>query len=141
MNLTLLRKDFLETGIFGELNPDDESFTLKTLEHAYIQETQSPYFIPKIPVGVYRCVRGMHQLEGMAEVFETFEITNVPGHTNLLFHTGNKNGDSAGCVLVGLFRSGNDSIMQSRTAFQILMEAQVGINEFSLSIVEEPKIA
>lgn len=137
MNLTLLRRDFLELGIFGELNPDDESFTLKTLEHAYIQtivDSQPPTFLPKIPHGTYLCKRGMHILDGMAEPFETFQVMDVPGHTNILFHTGNKNNDSAGCILVGLFRSGNDSIMQSRAAFSIFMDAQVGVDEFTLTI-------
>lgn len=138
MNLTLLRSDFLETGVFGELNPEDESFSLKTLEHAYLNlpnvEGGTPTFTPKIPAGTYTCQRGQHQLYGMAQPFETFEILGVPGHSHVLFHVGNTNGDSEGCILVGLFRSGNQSIMQSKAAFQIFMEAQDGINEFTLTV-------
>jgi len=31
----------------------------------------------------------------------TFEITNVPGRTHILFHKGNFVGDTTGCVIVG----------------------------------------
>ncbi len=136
MNLTLTRKDTLRTGIFGVLESLDESMTLFTLEHAYeISELAPPVYFPKMPPGVYTCKRGLHQLEGMKEPFETFEITNVPGHTNILFHTGNLNADSAGCVLLGLFRSADDSIMQSRAAFSKFMQIQDGIDEFILTVI------
>lgn len=135
MNLILRRNTFVSSGIFGELAPEDSSFNLMTLEHAYlVGETSEPIYGPKIPPGTYVCKRGMHILDGMTAPFETFQITNVPGHSNILFHTGNTNADSSGCVLVGLFRSANDSIMQSRAAFNILMQSQLEIDEFTLTI-------
>ena len=33
--------------------------------------------------------------------FSTFEITGVAGHSGILFHAGNFNKDSDGCVLIG----------------------------------------
>lgn len=135
MNLTLTRLSFLASGIFGELDADDESFTLYSLEHSYSLPDGIEGFYAKIKPGTYTCKRGMHQLEGMAEPFETFQVVDVPGHSNILFHTGNTNKDSSGCILVGLFRSGDTSIMQSRAAFNLLMKAQEGIDEFTLTVI------
>ena len=136
MNMTLSRTDYLETGIFGKLDSDDESLSLFSLEHSYPQgDPGSETYVPKIPAGTYTCQRGTHQLQGMIVPFETFEIMNVPNHTNCLIHVGNTQQDSSGCVLVGLFRSGNDSIMQSRTGFKLFMDLQDGINEFILTVI------
>ncbi len=128
--MKLVRSEFNENGVFGELSNDDGSQIFYTLEHAYLQPDGT--FISKIPNGDYVCIRGMHQLEGMVHPFETFEITGVGGHTNILFHSGNVNADSAGCVLLGL--SKNDvEIMHSRNAFSKFMELMQGINSFTLT--------
>ncbi len=135
MDMTLTRKDSLPTGIFGELVSGDESLKLFTLEREYrVGDENPPIYQPKVPPGVYTCQRGQHQLVDMIQPFETFEVMNVPGHTNILFHTGNVADDSSGCILVGLFRSGNDSIMQSRAAFTKLMDLQNGVSEFILTV-------
>ena len=132
MNLILTNTDYLATGIFGTLEDEYESFLLQTIQHSY--EVEPGVYAPKLPVGGYTCKRGMHILEKMHEPFETFEICGVPGHTNILFHVGNTNKDSSGCVLLGLFRSGDDSIMQSRAAFSLFMQKQTGVDEFYLAV-------
>ncbi len=76
----------------------------------------------------------MHRLHGMTEDFETFEIRGVPGHTGILFHWGNYNQDSDGCVLLGSARNG-DMIVNSREEFANFMELQKGINNFELVVV------
>lgn len=117
--------------MFGLLSNDDGSQIFYTLEHAYLQPDKC--FISKIPNGVYACVRGMHQLERMIRPFETFEITGIMGHTDILFHSGNRNGDSAGCVLLGMSR--NDvEVLNSREAFSKFMELMTGINLFNLTV-------
>lgn len=137
MNLTLTRTDFLSTGIFGELDADDESMTLFTLEHAYqvseSADSASASWAAKIPSGVYKCLRGQHQLNGMTHAFETFEIMDVPGHSKILFHPGNTENDSEGCVLLGLARE-NNMILNSRAAFEKFMECQVGVDTFTINI-------
>jgi hypothetical protein len=133
LRLTLRRTDFQIEGIFGELILDARPTPFATLEHAYrVGETEN--FKPKVEPGTYKCVRGPHRLHNMTTDFSTFEITGVAGHKNILFHSGNFNKDSEGCVLIGLKRSGC-AITDSRVAFQQFMEAMEGVNEFILTVI------
>lgn len=131
--MILRRNSFVESGIFGTLSDETNSFHYVTLEHAYATLDTPPKFVPKVPQGTFKCVRGIHQLEGMDHRFETFEITDVPGHTNLLFHTGNVNSDSAGCVLLGYERV-NDTILYSRIAFSSFLDRLNGVDIFELTV-------
>lgn len=138
MNLTLTRTDYLASGIFGYLEPEDNSFELFTLERAYPYTpdgtVSAVMYQSKIPVGVYTCKRGLHRLYTMTSPFETFEITGISGHTNLLFHLGNTENDSEGCVLLGLSRNGN-TILQSHAAFNIFIKAHDGVDSFKLTVL------
>lgn len=126
MNLVLTRKIFNLYGIFGQLHTESGDLICYTLEHSYSNQ-------PKLPPGTYTCVRGTHQLSGL-NPFETFEITGVSGHTGILFHQGNWNRDSEGCVLVGS-EIGAICILESRVAFQKLMALQTGIDQFILNVI------
>lgn len=58
-----------------------------------------------------------------AKYADTFEIY-VPGHTAVLFHPGNTEDDSKGCVLVGQkvgYVSGKRAVLESRIAFEQFM--------------------
>ena len=132
MNLTIVRKDRTRDGIFSLGLNDAGEQVLVTLEHAYADE-QNDRWSPKIPNGTYRCVRGKHRLHGMDEDFETFEITGVEGHTGLLFHWGNWNKDSEGCILVGASIDGV-MITMSRASFAKFMAMQDGLDEFQLTV-------
>lgn len=123
--LTLRRKEWKSDGIFSELCAGDEVL-FQTLEHSYDCK-------PKIPNGTYTCVRGMHALSS-GPPFVTFEITGVDGHKGLLFHCGNANRDSEGCVLVGMERSG-DMILKSREAFANFMHMLEGVKSFQLTVI------
>lgn len=126
MNLTLNRTQHTPDGIFGELTNENGTLVFVTLEHSYD-------LAPKIPVGEYVCQRGSHRLASMVHPFETFEVTGVEGHTNILFHMGNYNRDSEGCILVG--KSVLDKmIVSSREAFDEFMEMQKGVGQFSLTV-------
>ncbi len=126
MNMTLRRASFTPFGIFGTLFDAGENIIASTLEHSY-------NLLPKLPDGVYTCRRGMHRLAHMKQPFETFEICDVPGHTDILFHTGNRNEDSAGCVLLGSEVKGSE-IAYSRVAFDKFMAIQAGVEEFGLTV-------
>jgi hypothetical protein len=130
MNFTLIRYDILATGSFGVLLA--KGFHCETLEHSYVIPLENTIQI-KIPEGIYTCKRGVHRLESMTSGFETFEIENVPGHTNILFHVGNQNKDSAGCVLLGFNRS-NNALLFSKSAFDNFMEFLKDVNEFTLEV-------
>jgi hypothetical protein len=131
MNLKLIRQTFALYGIEGELFDDKGLHVCFTLEHAYEQPDGS--YQPKVPPGIYVCQRGRHRLEGMNNSFETFEITNVPGHTNILFHKGNYNNDSEGCVLVGA-ALGVGCILESAIAFGSFLQLQEGLESFTLTV-------
>lgn len=136
MDLILQRHQLKSTGIFGSLASADEIVAV-TLEHAF---QNGDLWLPAIPEGVYTCQRGMHQLEGMKEPFETFEIMNVPGHTGILFHVGNYNRDSSGCVLLGsmiISDSAGDMITGSSKTFQKFMQLQAPVEMFQLTVENE----
>jgi hypothetical protein len=134
MNLTLERETFNATGIFGKLYDESGTQIAVTLEHAYEQPIPNMgYFGPKLPYGDYKCVRGFHQLAHMAVPFLTFEVTGVPGHTGILFHCGNDNADSAGCILLGLIHEGA-FILESRDAFNKFMAIQEDVSDFTLTV-------
>lgn len=139
MDMILKRTSKRQDGILGELQSDDiVSFKCATLEHAYTDEQGG--WEPKIPEGFYKCVRGMHQLVKSAHPFETFEITDVPEHTKILFHVGNFNNDSEGCVLLGekMIIEGKTPLMiaNSKVTFEKFMNMQHGVEEFNLTVID-----
>lgn len=135
---TLTHTDFRPDGIFGEFTfENDPGRFCWTLEHAYKQADgrYQPIIIP----GTYTCIRGPHRLHNMTHDFETFEIKGVNGHTNLLFHFGNFNRDSEGCVLVGRTESvdpttGDEMITGSRDEFKAFMDRLEGIDVWTLTV-------
>lgn len=142
MNMTLKRTDATSRGIFGELQDEAGKFVAFTLEHAYehVPTSVPPVWEPKLPPGVYTCVRGQHQLH--SGPIETFEVTGVPDHKGILLHPGNTEDDSEGCILLGLHRSFSAEsegspvgISSSREAFNKFMDMQAGKDEFTLAVV------
>lgn len=139
MNVFLHRTQFREDGIFGTLFDELDNEIAMTLEHAYPRsDVRGPEFTPKIPPGNYDCIRGNHYLHGMDAAFSTFEVTGVEGHSNLLFHWGNFNNDSEGCILLGenIAEVGQrpQMVTNSRKTFQKFMDLQDGIFLFTLTI-------
>jgi len=126
--LILARDLYREDGIFGDLISSLGDLDLLTLEHSY-------GLLPKIPKGTYTCKRTVWHKKGVP----TFEITGVPNATRILFHTGNKEQDSEGCVLLGLARlEGNDGVMlvtDSKAAHKKFMAHFEGSDEFELTIL------
>jgi hypothetical protein len=133
MNLILSRQTVDTNGIFGTLLMLDGTAVCETLEHNFDG-------CAALPLGVYPCVRGWHRLHPEQEVFETFEVTGVPGHTGILFHCGNQNADSRGCVLLGTWthhdHGSPDAIEGSRDAFARFMGYQTAVDHFTLTVQE-----
>ena len=88
---------------------------------------------PIIGEGIYNCRRGFFNRGG----YETFEIL-VPGHTDVLFHKGNVETDSEGCVLVaesfGLL-SGATAVLDSKGGFNELMQLTAGLDRFTFEVL------
>lgn len=134
MDFTLTRLSYEMSGIYGLLvRQDTDQQVAVTLEHAYPEGNGPITYAPKIPEGIYVCQRGMHQLAGMISPFECFEITNVPGHSDILLHVGNTNDDSSGCVLLGGSRMAT-MIVQSRVTFDRFMVLLSGVDTFNLVV-------
>lgn len=136
MNFTLKRTSATKFGVFGQLEFDGtEELYCMTLEHAYPGSNGT--FVPKIPTGIYRCVKGSHQLHSMDKPFIAFELQDVPGHSNILIHMGNYNSDSEGCILVGKKPAQCEQgrmIASSVEQFKSFMQLQSACSEFMLTI-------
>jgi hypothetical protein len=130
--MILLRVQFNADGILGRLLDADRVQLAATMEHSYDG-------IPKLPAGTYRCLRGVHRLPHRPDhPFETFEVMGVPGHTGILFHVGNFNRDSDGCILLGrtatMTMEGWPMLTQSQTTFDRFMLDLEGVSSFSLQV-------
>jgi hypothetical protein len=131
MDCKLSRLHYLNTGILSTLDVGGVRFS--TLEHAFLSPVDT--YLPIIPQGNYVCVRGTHCLHNGIP-FETFEITGLDGHTGLLFHPGNYNQDSSGCVLVGQdMEIGSIAMVtNSKASFAKFMSLQEGCDRFTITV-------
>lgn len=130
VSFKLTRKQLRPDGIFSELIDQDGKLVACTLEHSYDN-------LPKIPNGTFDCIRGPHRLHGMTEDFITFEIRGIIGHSDLLFHWGNYNKDSEGCVLLGAAIAESTQgqwITSSKVTFSKFMTSLDGVNSFKLTV-------
>ena len=131
IKLVLTHTRFCPEGIFGKLEKDNGEHISYTLEHSYDNK-------PKLANGTYTCVRGPHRLHGMTEDFTTFEIKGVPEFdgkpvSGVLFHWGNYQKDSEGCVLMGATETPT-MITNSRTTFAGFMKWLDGVDSFELEV-------
>lgn len=136
MKLTLSRNFYRADGIFSVCTDENKEKVMSTLEHAYGSDVQG--WLPKILPGTYTCKRSMHRLHGMTHDFETFEVMGVAGHSGLLFHWGNYNRDSEGCILTGedIFEGHAEwMVTSSRLQFAKFMALQGDVDEFTLEVI------
>lgn len=130
MDMVLCRTDYREDGVFGKLLANGKEVAV-TLEHSY-------GLTPKLPSGSYTCKLSPHRLHGMDHDFLTYEVTGVPGHAGILFHWGNWEKDSEGCILVGHTVASSPTgqmVTGSKATFQSLMQLQAGAQEFTLIVL------
>lgn len=136
MTLYLDRSENSEEGTFGELKNQKMEIVAYTAEHAYDQGNGD--WLPKIPSGTYTCTRSTHRLHSSVSSFETFQVEDVPGHTNILIHTGNwPQKDSDGCILLGEAISNSRAgrmVTNSRHVWQEFMDSCQGLNTFTLVV-------
>lgn len=134
-SLTLKRLQVRDDGCFSILTKDDDGSTVCVAAERTFGENGAPTVV--VPAGRYRCVRGLHSLNGI-NFFHTYEVTGVLGHTGILFHPGNTELDSKGCVLTGRhFGAVNNmmAVIDSRLAFNDFLALQGGAEEFWLTVV------
>lgn len=122
--LRILRLEESINGYIGVLLIDGEisCFTLQP-------DAKDIHF--QIPQGSYLC-RRFHG----TKYPDTFEVV-VPGHTALLFHSGNTEYDTQGCILLGEsvgYLKGVRAVLTSGTAFCEFMDTMGSDQEANLFI-------
>jgi hypothetical protein len=135
MKWELLRKEYRQDGIFGELTSPGGQFFF-TLEHAYpgMYESGAVHYNPKIPEGIHRIVEYQSPKFGM--IVPLLDNLEDPHDQDRKFeiHIGNYNEDSEGCILIGLGlgtrHGGGKMLTSSKQAFKLLMS--LGITELQV---------
>lgn len=103
--------------------------SLATIEK---QWSDNKPFISCIPQGIYTC-----KPYSSAKYSNTYEITNVPDRTSILFHAGNWARDVQGCIALGTELNPNEyKINNSRVAMKKFLEHLDGIDEFEIEITQ-----
>jgi hypothetical protein len=106
----------------------DGTFICMTLERPWLDNKRN---VSCITPGWYTC-RRIHS----PRFGETFEVCDVPGRTHILFHAGNKPGDTEGCILTGqTLPPLVAAIRDSKLALNTLMHVLQGVDSFPLEIV------
>lgn len=85
-----------------------------------------------IPAGVYNCALTKTPHFGVV-----YEVLSVPGRDAILFHWGNTNRDTEGCIILGKefgFLNGLVAVLESRAAFDRFMARMHGAPQFVLQI-------
>jgi hypothetical protein len=87
-----------------------------------------------IPSDTYTCNRYISKRFG-----ETFEVTDVPDRTYILFHVGNfPEKDSHGCLLVGeSLMQGQPAVASSKVAMNRFRETLKDEDSFKLKIIDQ----
>lgn len=109
------------------------------------EEADDPLGYPRIPAGRYICKRSRFHRGG----YDTFEITGVPGRSRILFHKGNTEEDTMGCVLLGMElgtlvvrdeetgeRRRKVAVLRSGDAFREFMDALRGVDEWEVVVLD-----
>lgn len=89
-------------------------------------------FLSCIPSGIYVCEKVISPTKG-----ETFEITNVFNRSEILFHKGNIDDNTKGCILIGEgfgYIYDEPAVTRSKLAFDRFMEMMKDISEFRLDL-------
>ncbi|MCR4288580.1 MAG: DUF5675 family protein [Deltaproteobacteria bacterium] len=126
--LKLIRIASDNDGTYGVLVDGLTPFAV-TLERQWLDNAPN---ISCIPNGTYTCKRVNSPRFG-----ETFEVMDVPNRSHILFHKGNTENATQGCILVGeQFESLHDktAVLQSQHGYAEFMNRLSGSFIFILEI-------
>ena len=127
--LILKRLSTFDDGTFGVLLDGVVPFAV-TLEPRWLDNRGMESCIPP---GRYVCKRTVSPRFG-----ETFEVTEVPERTHILFHRGNISEHTQGCILVGeQFESLDNraAVLHSGKGFNELMKRRKGEDNLILNVM------
>ena len=130
-DLELVRVSIQPEGCFGVLLVAGLPAGPVTLERTYPLTASAPRGpqLVKIPPGRYRCARSYFHRGG----YDSYEVTGVIGHDQLLFHIANEELDLDGCIGVGQ-RFSRFAIRESRLGFAQFMQLMGGRQSFDLLV-------
>jgi|SRR3972149_8818617 len=123
MNARICRLEMTSQGSLGVMLINNEIFCF-TLEPD--KDEKGKLYIPQ---GTYICKR-FHGNKWP----NTFEVI-VPGHTAVLFHAGNTEKDTLGCILLGATvgkLKGNRAVLNSGNTFKEFLRRTEHLNDFDL---------
>ena len=129
LKLVLERQTRNSNATIGILFNPENQWEVITLENPWRNNGPDS----SIPTGIYKCSRVNSPKFG-----NTFEVCEVSGRTHILFHAGNTEVDTLGCILLGMTRTSEIAIGRSREAFERFLNYTNGIDEFELEIMDEP---
>lgn len=121
MNLVLTRLTTIDNSVIGRLDVPGLPYPLWVLEGAK----------EFIPAGSYKCAAHGWNGEPL-HVLKVWEVEGVEGRSGILFHAGNTDLDTRGCILVGRGVMQN-RLVSSEDALN-LMRATLGQSGFDLQI-------
>jgi len=88
----------------------------------------------QIPPGQYMC-----QIVKSPKYGYTWEVMDVPGRSNILFHWGNRVHNTQGCILLARYFGelyGDQAIIDSKSMFQEFMKKTTTSDKLHLTITE-----
>jgi len=127
VRLTLATVSIVDAGCFSVLLDENGYPLIVACERTFAD------LRPVIPAGVYVCKKRKYNAGG----YMTHEITGVAGHSLLLFHRGNKETDSLGCVLTGLYfgmLDGQPCVLNAAAGFDRYWATVGQLDEFELEV-------
>lgn len=127
----LIRLEEGEEGTIGALKIDKEVFcwTLEPTDKLNKRNESC------IPIQQYMCRKITSPRFGI-----TFEVFDVPGRSDILFHKGNTEDDTLGCIILGSRVSnlkGKRAVLNSGETFDSFMEKMLPDSLFHLTIKTE----
>ena len=127
----IIRLEETEQGTLGVMRINKQVFCA-TLEES---DRLNAANVSSIPAQQFVCRRVQSPRLG-----ETFQVMDVPGRSHILFHAGNTDRDTEGCILLGSTwgnLSGRRAVLNSGATYREFMGVMAGRDEFHLTVKEE----
>ena len=126
----LVRLETSRAGTFGVLRINKQVHCV-TLEPGDLLNRLN---YSSIPAGSYWCYKDNSLRHG-----PTFEVADIPGRTDILFHAGNTMKDTGGCILLGEHFGklrGDRAVLNSGKTFRGFLAFFKDVKKFYLTITE-----
>ena len=130
MVIKIIRVESGDEGTFGILTLNGRAFCV-TLEP---EDLNNRDFVSCIPTGTYLCKRIVSPKYG-----DVFEVQDVPSREHVLFHAGNRDQNTEGCILLAQYfgkLKGDRAVLNSGFTLKAFMQELGDEMSFALQIVE-----